>query len=91
MGSSAPYRVHRKPAASTKKKTMAPQRVLGIILGIGGAAVLVYGLNLSRAGDAPAAGASVHAATWYVMSGLVVTLAGFILAVLGIRRGTPRD
>jgi hypothetical protein len=66
---------------------MSPQRILGIVLLIGGVAALVIGMNASHSVADQVSntftGKFTQATTWYILGGIVAGVLGLILTVVG--------
>jgi hypothetical protein len=68
---------------------MGPQRIVGIVLLIVGAALLIIGMNASHSAadqvNRTFTGRSTDSTTWYVLGGIAVGFVGLLMTLFGVR------
>jgi hypothetical protein len=68
---------------------MGPQRIVGIVLLIVGAALLIIGMNASHSAadqvNRTFTGRWTDSTTWYVLGGIAVGLVGLLMTLFGVR------
>jgi len=68
---------------------MSPQRILGIVLLVGGIALLIVGMNASHSAADQISntftGRFTHETAWYIFGGGAAALFGLLLVLFGMR------
>ena len=68
---------------------MSPQRIVGIVLLVGGIALLIVGMNASHSAADQISntftGRFTHETAWYIFGGGAAALFGLLLVLFGMR------
>jgi len=83
----------RRNKHSVKSRPIAPQRIVGICMILAGITLFIVGMATLQAADPLATttpGSFSRVSTWYALTGILLSLVGFILAVFGPRTRNAR-